>query len=108
MTTGEHIKELRNERGMLQSELGQKVGCTAQRISNIERGVTQLPADLAARIAAALNVSVDELTSSDNPELYRLSKEEQVLIRMFRGLKEKDRLMLIRMFNMFMQNKNEP
>ena len=107
MTTGERIEELRRQREMLQSELGKRVGCSTQRISNIERGVTQLPADLAAKIAVALSVSVDEITSEESPELYRLSREEQILIRMFRGLEEKDRIMLIKMFDMFMKNKNE-
>lgn len=105
MTTGERIKELRRQREMLQSELGKRVGCSTQRISNIERGVTQLPADLAAKIADVFEVTVEEITRDDMPEMYRLSQEEQALIQIYRGLEENDRLVLLRMYDMFMKSR---
>ena len=105
MTTGERIKELRRQREMLQSELGKRVGCSTQRISNIERGVTQLPADLAAKIADVFEVTVEEITCDDMPEMYLLSQEEQALIQIYRSLEKNDRLVLLRMYDMFMKSR---
>lgn len=105
MTTGERIKELRCQREMLQSELGKRVGCSTQRISNIERGITQLHADLAAKIADVFDVTVEEITCDDKPEMYRLSQEEQALLQIYRSLEQNDRLVLLRMFDMFMKSR---
>ena len=105
MTTGERIKELRRQHEMLQSELGKKVGCSKQRISNIERGITQLPADLASKIADVFEVTVEEISRDDLPEMYRLSQEEQALIQIYRGLSENDRLVLLRMYDMFLKSR---
>ena len=39
MKIGSFLKELRKEKGMTQKELAEKLGCTSQHISAIERGV---------------------------------------------------------------------
>ena len=107
MTTGERIKELRRQHEMLQSELGKKVGCSKQRISNIERGVTQLPADLAAKIADVFEVTVEEMTCDDLPVMYRLSQEEQSLIKIYRKLEENDRQVLLRIYDIFLKSRKK-
>ena len=107
MTTGERIKELRRQHELLQSELGKKVGCSTQRISNIERGVTQLPADLATKIADVFEVTVEELTQDGLPNLYRLAKDEETLLQLYRSLEENDRQVLIRMFDMFLNSRKK-
>lgn len=86
MTTGARIKEIRNKNGMLQSELASQVGCTAQVISNIERGVTHATAELAAKIATALHVPVDDLCKDGAPVSDHLTKEERSLIQNYRRL----------------------
>lgn len=59
MTVGKRIKLLRNEAGMLQSELGKATGFSAQIISNIERGYTQPSTALVNRCAAFFGVPAD-------------------------------------------------
>lgn len=55
-TTGTRIKELRKESGLSQDQLGDKVGCTGQVISNIERGYTGTKSELIRNIAAFFHV----------------------------------------------------
>ena len=105
MTTGERIRNYRQQNKMLQEDLARKVGCSKQKISNIERGVTQLPADLATQIANVFEITVEELTRDDMPELIRLSKDEQTLLQLYRSLEENDRIVLIRMFDMFLKSR---
>lgn len=86
MSTGSRIKEIRNRNGMFQSELAEKVGCSSQVISNIERGVTHATAELAAKIATALHVPVDDICKDDAPVSDHLTKEERTLVQKHRRL----------------------
>lgn len=61
ISTGERIKRLREQRGMTQEELADLVGVHQSKISHCETGARGISLDLAARIATALGVKVDEL-----------------------------------------------
>jgi transcriptional regulator with XRE-family HTH domain len=67
MLLGERIKELRKEAGWSQGELADKVGTDARQISRYENGRITPSLDVVARIAEALNVSVDHLVFEDVP-----------------------------------------
>jgi transcriptional regulator with XRE-family HTH domain len=58
---GSRIKALREEMGISQGELAERVGCTQQTISAIEKGETKRPR-LLDEIAEALGITKDELT----------------------------------------------
>lgn len=59
---GEHPLRLwREHRGLTLQALAERVGCTRQMLSMIERGKAAPPADLLARLAAALGVEIDDL-----------------------------------------------
>lgn len=58
---GARIRELRIERGMLQKELAEAVGLTRPSITNIEAGRQNVSGPVARCIAAALDVSLEEL-----------------------------------------------
>lgn len=61
MNVGEKIRSLREERGISQFELSDRVKCTQSMISQIERG-TKVPTILLANeIAQVLGCTVDEL-----------------------------------------------
>ena len=91
MTTGERIKDLRIRNGLTQSELAKKAGCSAQVISNIERGYSGLSADLATRISDLFNIPADELMRDRSPSEDILTLEEKALIKGFRQLSARDR-----------------
>jgi transcriptional regulator with XRE-family HTH domain len=61
MPIGERIKALRKEAGWGQGELAERVGTDARQISRYENGRITPSLDVAARIAEALNVSLDHL-----------------------------------------------
>lgn len=58
---GERIKEYRVARGLTQSDLANKADITRIALGNYERGQRIPTIDIFARIAMALNVSIDEL-----------------------------------------------
>ncbi|TSE19233.1 transcriptional regulator, y4mF family [Tepidimonas alkaliphilus] len=59
---GEHPLRLwREHRGLTLQALADCVGCTRQMLSMIERGKAAPSADLLARLAAALDVEMDDL-----------------------------------------------
>lgn len=67
---GENIRQIRIEKGLKQSDLAAKAGVSRVAIGNYERGDRQPPFDIAAKIAAALEVSVDALLDQPEPADY--------------------------------------
>lgn len=57
-----NLRKLRNERGLTQAGLAEKIGAADATISRLERGRIMPSLDLTQRIAKALRVSVDDLT----------------------------------------------
>lgn len=55
------IKERRAELGLTQAELAEKVGVTRKTVNTVENGVFTPSALLALKLAAALNVRVEQL-----------------------------------------------
>lgn len=59
------IRELRKARNMTLKDLAEKLGVTAQCVSNYETGQRGLELENAASIAAALNCTVDDLIEKE-------------------------------------------
>lgn len=69
MTTGERIKLFRERRDLTQKDLAALVGVHQTKISQVETGERGISLDLAAKIATALGVSIDDLVPTVTPEL---------------------------------------
>ena len=62
MSIGERVRKLREERGMTQAELAQKVGsCQKTMIASIEKGTKALPLATAITMAEVFGITLDEL-----------------------------------------------
>ena len=55
------LKERRNELGLTQAELAEKVGVTRKTVNTVENGVFTPSAMLAIKLAKALGLSVEQL-----------------------------------------------
>lgn len=61
---GKYIKEARKERGLLQTDLSNKLGwATAQYISNIERGTCSFPLKKLKLLSKILKCDIDHLVA---------------------------------------------
>lgn len=58
---GARIRKYREDRGISQKELAEKLGISNSRVSNWEHGINRPDADILADICEALNVSPSEL-----------------------------------------------
>lgn len=58
---GRRVRRLRAARGLSQTELGNAVNVTFQQIQKYEGGTNRIAASTLVRIAAALDVAIDEL-----------------------------------------------
>ena len=65
----ENIQILRKKRSMTQEALAEEVGVTRQTIAKWESGESIPDLELAGRLAAALDVSLDDLTHAPREEL---------------------------------------
>lgn len=84
MNFNENLKAIRNNIGMTQKTLGEKIGVTPVTIGNWERGVRQPSFELLPKLADALNTSIDALLGQ-----YRTVREnpaEEDLLEKYRQL----------------------
>lgn len=66
------IRNLREDRDLTQSEMGQLLLCSQRVYSNYERGEIGIPTATLVRIADVFDVSVDYLLGrTDDPELHK-------------------------------------
>ncbi|KIL41897.1 transcriptional regulator [Gordoniibacillus kamchatkensis] len=66
---GKRVRELRMERGLTLSELAEAAGVAKSYLSTIERDIHSNPSvHLLDKIAAALDVSLNQLVRPDTPE----------------------------------------
>jgi len=65
MIIGQRIKFFREDAGLTQSQLAELADISREAIGNYEKGRRVPPVDIAQRIAAALEMSVDDLIYPD-------------------------------------------
>lgn len=61
MSIGENLKRFRENKGLTQCELAEKVGVSQSMINQIERGTKSISVPLAGEISVILDFSLDEL-----------------------------------------------
>ena len=69
MTLGAHMSSLRKAKKLSQGDLGKKVGTSGDIIGRYERGEVTPSIDVAAKIAEALEVSLDFLIGKVDQEV---------------------------------------
>ena len=69
MTIGERIKKIREEKGMTQQQLADKIGFSYQNISQYERGLRTPKSSTARKIADALGVDMWQIIEFDTLEI---------------------------------------
>ncbi len=87
-TVGERLARIRRERGITQAELAEKLGLAQPNVSDYERGVLRLNADLILKPTEILKVSADELLGLREPKTTRSPRNR----RLARRLEEIERL----------------
>lgn len=82
--SGKRIKEMRKRAGMTQAELAEKLGISADGMSNIERGKNGVSVDLFGVMAQVLGSSVDYLAYG--VKTMALTEQEIRVIMAMRGM----------------------
>ena len=78
---GEHLKQLRSERGFSQEIFASKIGVHVTNLSKYERNISTPSLDVAERIAKAFNISIDQLVYGDQKANSTL--EDNELLNLF-------------------------
>lgn len=101
---GQKIKQLRKEHGLTQTKLAEKLGLSYQQIQKYENGESQISVVRLADIAHILQIHItdffkesNEITVSEKTKIYitekrniyRLTHEEGILIKIFRKIESK-------------------
>ena len=108
-STGEKIKDLRRKRGMTQLQLADRVGVSAQVISNLERSYTsdRTKPEVLVAIAETLSTSVDYLIGSRTSDQTLFTNEEKELLQTFRKLKPYQQALILTLLKDLTQQDQE-
>lgn len=78
---GGRLKELRNQRGLTQVEIAEKLGVNQSLVSQYERGELRLHGTLLAAFATILKVSADQILGLEKAEQEGLLRDRRFLRR---------------------------
>jgi len=106
MTTGTRIRELRLNYRYRQSDLAERIGCSTQVVSNIERSMTGVSADMALKIANEFHVPAEDIMQESSVKSICLTQEEFQLLSDYRKLLSNEKKLLLDMFHLFLASKN--
>ena len=99
---GERILALRKKRNWSQRQLAEKVGTSDQVIGRYERGVLTPSVEMAAKIAEALEVSLDYLVGASNQT--QLDKQMLERLDQIEQLPEEDRATVLRVVDALLRD----
>lgn len=81
---GEFISKLREEKGLTEKELGEKLGVTEKDISNWEKNVSTPDTDAISKLSEFFGVSSEEFTNSktsSNPVIKKINYIIDIVLR---------------------------
>ncbi|NEP84556.1 MAG: helix-turn-helix transcriptional regulator [Okeania sp. SIO3B3] len=104
MDIAKRIKQLRQEKGWTQAQLGEKLGIHQMHVSSCERGVYKPSAELLIKLAKTFDVSLDYLVyKEDNILNNKIDIRDRELLKQFEKidkLSEKDRNLIKQILEM--------
>lgn len=101
MAFGERLTFARNQKKLTQSKLGKKVSTSGDIIGKYERGENIPSIDVAAKIAEALDVTLDYLVKDGEYE--QIDNEMLKLMKEVQGLDEENRAYIFATINVFIK-----
>jgi transcriptional regulator with XRE-family HTH domain len=101
MTIGEHIMQLRKQKGLSQAALGKQIGTSGDIIGRYERNIMTPSIDVIMKISDKLGVSIDYLVGKTNLELDKgtLKRFEDIS-----SLSDENRSFVFRMIDMALRD----
>ncbi len=101
---GERLARLRRERGITQAELADALDLAQPNISDYERGILRLNADLILKLTGILKISADELLGIREPKNKRAVRNGRLARRLaeIERLPRRDQEALLRTIDAFL------
>lgn len=78
---GQFLKELRNEKGITQAELAERLGVSNRSVSRWENGTTMPDFDLLMELAKYYDLEVGEILSGERQASENPAKSEEMMLR---------------------------
>lgn len=93
------LRKLREENGLSQVELSEKLGVVASAISNWENETRQMDYDILRQLSKIFNVSIDFILGNDF-DIKILDEEERNMIGLYRSLPDNHKIFFVGMINL--------
>ena len=85
---GQHLKQYRTDKGFSQDAFATRVGVHVTNLSKYERGKSIPSLEIAEKMAAALEISLDELVHGHQNEKARVQITDNELLQLFSKTQE--------------------
>ena len=105
-TFGQRLKRLRNEIGLTQQTLADRIGIIRELISDYERGRLRPHYDIVAKLAVALEVSADRLLGIDTVKTPPKKTDPQIqkILQKIEALPEKKKKNLLQIITLYLND----
>ena len=112
-TIASNIKRARIASNMTQAEAADRLGITAQAISNFERGINGIESSLLLRMCEIYNTSMSNILGEENEQkesspTEMLSEGEKKWLQLFRDLPEDQRESALDVLEVFLKMRKKP
>lgn len=109
-TIAKNIKNARIASNMTQAEAAEKLGITAQAVSNYERGINGIENSMLLQMCLIYNTNMSFITGEENENIFspsklQLTEGEQFLIELFRRVPEDQKTMVLQMIRAALETK---
>lgn len=104
-----NIRRARIDAGLTQAEAAEKLGITAQAISNFERGVNNIESSLLSRMCDIYHTSIAEITGEqkETPDQLVLTGVDKELYELLMQIPEEQKKLFLEMGRVFVNNLNK-
>lgn len=104
-----NIRRARLDAGLTQAEVAERLGITAQAISNFERGINNIESSLLIKMCEIYKISVTEITGEqkESPDQLVLTGVDKELYELLMQIPEEQKKLFLEMGRVFVNNLNK-
>ena len=106
-TIASNIRLARINAGMTQAAAAERLGLTAQAVSNFERGINNIENSMLVRMCEIYGTSMSAILGEENLDQPELTEEDRELYKLLKQIPEDQKKLFLEMGRLFVNNLNK-
>lgn len=108
MPTGENIKRIREQKGMMQKELAQELGLDKSSYSKLEKDLREVKVSELQRLSGLFDMSIDQIVNFEGDTPKEVTIEDKTAVeqlKLISQLEEEDKQTIFKLIDKMLTNK---